>query len=118
MAEAEIIRLTIGGPPSTTKTGTFEILRSALKSTARKWLARDGSWRKEVTMIKIGLVLVSIGIVSVIVLWPKSPAVTATPKAQSISIQELHMLASLADLPMQQIDDLSVIYPTVAEQTK
>jgi hypothetical protein len=68
-------------------------------------------------MLKIGLVLVSLAIVATIMLWPKSPAVTATPTAQSISIQELHMLAPL-NLPMQQIDDFSIIYPAVAEETK
>ena len=37
-------------------------------------------------MLKIGLVLVSGIVATIITLWPKSPAVTATPTAQSISI--------------------------------
>ena len=44
-------------------------------------------------MIKIGLVLVSLGIGCVIALWPKSHAITGAPTAQSLPIEELHTLA-------------------------
>ncbi len=69
-------------------------------------------------MIKIGVALVSLGIVCAIALWAKSPAVNGFPTAPSISVQEMHLLAASENLPIQEVEDQSVIYPTIAKQTK
>jgi hypothetical protein len=86
----------------------------------RRWQMAHAlrSGTKEINMIKISLVLVSLGIAAAIVLWPKSPAVTATPTAPSISIQELHRLIPLHGLPVQQLEDQSLVYSGSAEQTR
>jgi hypothetical protein len=69
-------------------------------------------------MIKIGLVLVSLGIVCVIALWAKSPAITGAPTAQSISIEELHRVADHKNMPTQELEDHTFIFPTVRHQTQ
>ena len=74
--------------------------------------------RQTVKMLEISLLLVALGIVGGIVLWLKSPAIKGSSAAQSISIQELHMLAHLESLPIQELEDQSLIYPTLAQQTK
>jgi hypothetical protein len=89
-----------------------------LKNAVGKWFTHYDRGHKEVNVIKISLVLVSLGIAAAIVLWPKSPAVTATPTAPSISIQELHRLIPLHGLPVQQLEDQSLVYSGSAEQTR
>jgi hypothetical protein len=67
-------------------------------------------------MIKTSILLVALGIAGGIVLWSKSPAVTASPPSQSISIQEMHALAHVGSLPVQQFEDQSLIYPALEKK--
>ena len=81
-------------------TGIPEAVRSMLKSALFTRIGgRDAG--NEVIVTKAGPVLVAIGIVSAVALWPKSP-VNDLPAAQSISIRELHMLANPESLPIRR----------------
>src|ERR1700737_5419135 len=86
----------------------------------RRWQMAHAlrSGTKEIKKCKIRLFLVSLGIAAAIVLWPKSPAVTATPTAPSISIQELHRLIPLHGLPVQQLEDQGLVYSGSADKTR
>jgi hypothetical protein len=74
--------------------------------------------RQTVKFLEISLMVITLGIVVGMMLWLKSPALDGSPTAHSMSIQELHMLAHLENLPIQEIDDQSLIYPALAQQTK
>jgi len=96
-------------------TGIPEAVRSMLKSALFTRIGgRDAG--NEVIVTKAGPVLVAIGIVSAVALWPKSSVVNDLPAAQGISIRELHMLANPESLPIQEVDDQSVIYPASTQQ--
>lgn len=96
-------------------TGILESVRSMRRDAFfTRTAGRDAG--KAVIVTKAGLVLVATGIVSAVALWSKSPAVNDLPAAQSISIRELHMLASPESLPIQQVDDQSVIYAASTQQ--
>lgn len=70
-------------------------------------------------MIKTVLVLASAAAVVIMVLWPKQPpAITAAPMAPSISIQEVHAIATMSKLPVQQFEDQSVVFSGAGEQTR
>jgi hypothetical protein len=66
-------------------------------------------------MPKIIALVVALGFVVGAALWAMSPTVKGTATAQSISIHELHAVAHLEALPIQEFDDMSVIY-TVAKK--
>jgi hypothetical protein len=61
-------------------------------------------------MPKIIALVVALGFVIGALLWAMSPTVRGTPTAQSISIQELHAVAHLDALPIDDFDDMSVVY--------
>jgi len=61
-------------------------------------------------MAKIVTLVVALGFVTGTLLWAMSPTVRGTPTARSISIQELHAVAHLDGLPIQDFDDMSFIY--------
>jgi hypothetical protein len=114
MTEARIIHLNIVRP-STRKNRIPGAVRLMLKSALFTTIGgRDAG--KEVVVAKAGLILVAIGVVSAVALWSKSSAVNGLPVAQSISIRELHMLANPGSLPIQQVDDQSVIYEPSTQQ--
>ena len=69
-------------------------------------------------MLNFAMLLVALGIVGGIVLWSKSPAVKGSPTVQTMSIQEVHALAHMESLPIQEFEDHSLIYPAVAQRTK
>ena len=68
-------------------------------------------------IFEISLLLVTLGIAAGILVWLNASAVNRSPAPSSISIQELHILAHLEGLPIQQIEDQSLVYPA-AEQPK
>ena len=65
-------------------------------------------------MLKISMLLVALGIAGGIVLWSRSPSVIGSPTATKMSIQEIHALAHQENLPVQEFEDQSLVYPTVA----
>jgi hypothetical protein len=69
-------------------------------------------------MMKIAMFFITLGVAGVIVLWWKSPAVQVSPRAQSISIQELHALAHLEGLPIQHFEDQTFVFVAEAQTTK
>jgi hypothetical protein len=108
MTEARIIQMKIV-KSSTRKTGCSKIIQPKLKSSF---------FKKDIHLLKIGTLIVALGIAGGTVLWSKSPAVNRLGTAQMISIQELHALAHLKGLPVQQFEDQSLIYPAPAQLTK
>ena len=64
------------------------------------------------------MLLVALGIVGDIVLWSKSPAVKGSPTVQTMSIQDIHALAHMENVPIQEFEDYSLIYPALAQRTK
>jgi hypothetical protein len=113
MTEAQIIHLKIARP-STRKTGILEVV-STLKNTL---LRPSGGYDvgKKPNVLKFGLLLAALGIASGTVFRLKPPAVNGLPASQTISIRELHTAAHPENLPIQEVDDLSVIYPKSAQQ--
>jgi hypothetical protein len=111
MTEARIIHLKIVRPSTRKNRIPGAVRLCSLFTTIG---GRDAA--KEVVAAKAGLILVAIGVVSAVALWSKSSAVNGLPVAQSISIRELHMLANPGSLPIQQVDDQSVIYAAVMQQ--
>jgi hypothetical protein len=69
-------------------------------------------------MMKIAMLVVALGIAGGIVLWSKSPTVPVSPSAQSISIQDLHALAHLESLPVQQFEDQTFVFVAEAPTPK
>jgi hypothetical protein len=65
-------------------------------------------------MAKLSTLVVALAAVSAIMLWSKSPAGNRSPNAVRISPQELHALAYLDGLPIQDDEDQSLIYPARA----
>jgi len=119
MAEAQIIQLKIARSSLRRKTGDFRII--PIRKTAQAALPMGPLQLRGATFTridKIALTLVALGIVSCIVLWSKSPAIDASSRAQRISIQEIHALVHPEDLPVQQFEDQSLIYPAPAQQPK
>jgi hypothetical protein len=118
MAQAQIIQLKIARS-SKRKTGNFRII--PIKKTAQAALTMGPLQLKGTIftcILKIVLPLVALGSACCIVLWSKSPAIDASSRAQRISIQEIHALVHPEDLPVQQFEDQSLIYPAPAQQTK
>ena len=65
------------------------------------------------------LVLSAIGVAALIavassVLWSRSPSLELSTAAMP-SLQELHTMAGVDKLPVQELDDQSLMYPTVAK---
>ena len=67
-------------------------------------------------MAQLSTLVVALAAVSAIMLWSNSPAGNRSPKADRISPQELHALAHLEGLPIQDYEDRSLIYPARAER--
>jgi hypothetical protein len=65
-------------------------------------------------MPKTVTLVAALAVVAAALLWAVSPTVTGTATAESVSVQELHALAHLDALPIQDFDDMSVVY-TVAK---
>jgi hypothetical protein len=115
MVEAQIVQLKIARSSLRRKTG------NPIEKTAQAALTMGPIQLKGAIFTrndKIALPLVALGIACCIVLWSKSPAINASPTAQTISIQEIHALVHHEDLPVQQFEDQSLIYPALAQQTK
>jgi hypothetical protein len=115
VAEAQIIQLKIARPSLRRKTGN-PIEKTAQAALTMGPLHLKGAIFTRID--KIALTLVALGIACSIVLWSKSPVINASPTAQTISIQEIHALVRHEDLPVQQFEDQSLIYPALAQQTK
>jgi hypothetical protein len=67
-------------------------------------------------MAKLSTLIVALAAVSALMLWSNSPSDNSSPNANRISPQELHALAHLEGLSIQDHEDQSLIYPTRAEQ--
>jgi hypothetical protein len=67
-------------------------------------------------MAQLFTLIVALAAVSAIMLWSNSPAGNRSPNADRISPQELHALAHLEGLPIQDYEDQSLIYPARAGQ--
>jgi hypothetical protein len=67
-------------------------------------------------MAKLFTLVVALAAVSAVMLWSNSPAGNRSPDADRISPQELHALAHLEGLPIQDYEDQSVIHPARAER--
>jgi hypothetical protein len=118
MAEAQIIQLKVARS-SKRKTGNLLIV--AIKKTAEAALPIGPLQLKGAIFTcihKIVLPLVALGIACCIVLWSKLPAINALPTAQTILIQEMHALVRPEELPVQQFEDQTPIYPAPAQQPK
>jgi hypothetical protein len=66
------------------------------------------------------LVLSAIGVAALIavassVLWSRSPSLELSTAAMP-SLQELHTMAGVDKLPVQELEDQSLMYPTVAKR--
>jgi hypothetical protein len=65
------------------------------------------------------LVLSAIGVAALIavassVLWSRSPSLELSTAAMP-SLQELHTMAGVDKLPVQELEDQSLMYPTMAK---
>ena len=65
------------------------------------------------------VVLSAIGVAALIavassVLWSRSPSLELSTAAMP-SLQELHTMAGVDKLPVQELEDQSLMYPTVAK---
>ena len=67
-------------------------------------------------MAKLSTLVVALAAVISIMLWSNPPAGNRSPDVDRISPQELHALAHLEGLSIQNHEDQSLIYPARAEQ--
>jgi hypothetical protein len=67
-------------------------------------------------MAQLSTLVVALAAVSAIMLWLNSPVANRSPNAERISPQELHALAHLEGLPIQDYEDQSLIYPARTEE--
>jgi hypothetical protein len=67
-------------------------------------------------MAKIAVIaVVSLAIAGALLGWSRPPSGPG-PVASQISIQELHALAHLEGLPVQQVEEAGISYPVVAQK--
>jgi hypothetical protein len=62
-----------------------------------------------------GFAVVALAAVATLVLWSPSPSVELSAAAMP-SLQELHVMAGVHKLPVQDIGDQSLVYPTATKQ--
>jgi hypothetical protein len=60
------------------------------------------------------IAVVALILVATSVLWSGSPSLELSTAAMP-PLQELHTMAGVNKLPIQEVDDQSLIYPTVAK---
>jgi len=68
-------------------------------------------------MMRLMLLAVAVAaliVVATSVLWSGSPSLELSPAAMP-PLKELHTRAGVNKLPIQEVDDQSLIYPTVAK---
>jgi hypothetical protein len=97
--------------------GNVRILNQPLRHARKPEAPTKIVGSATVNILVIGLIVIALGVVGT-VLWLKSPSLNGSPTAHSISIQELHIRAHLENLPIQEIDDQTLIYPALAQETK
>ena len=61
------------------------------------------------------IVVIALTAVAASMLWSRSPSIELSTAAMP-SLQELHIMAGVHKLPMQEIEDQSLVYPTVAKK--
>jgi hypothetical protein len=62
-----------------------------------------------------GFAVVALAAVATLVLRTPSPSIELSTAAMP-SLQELHVMAGVHKLPVQDIEDQSLVYPTAAKQ--
>jgi hypothetical protein len=61
------------------------------------------------------IVVIALTAVAASMLWSRSPSIELSTAAMP-SLQELHIMAGVHKLPMQEIEDQSLVYPTVEKR--
>jgi hypothetical protein len=59
--------------------------------------------------------VVALMVVATTMLWPRSPSIELTAAAMP-ALQELHAMAGVHKLPVQEIEDQSLVYPTAEKR--
>jgi hypothetical protein len=58
------------------------------------------------------IAVVALVVVAATMLWSRSPSIELSSAAMP-SLQELHTMAGVHKLPVQEIEDQSLVYPTI-----
>ena len=61
------------------------------------------------------IVVIALTAVAASMPWSRSPSIELSTAAMP-SLQELHIMAGVHKLPMQEIEDQSLVYPTVEKR--
>ena len=61
------------------------------------------------------IAVVALMVVATIMLWSRSPSIELTTAAMP-PLQELHNMAGVHKLPVQEIEDQSLVYPTAEKR--
>jgi hypothetical protein len=62
------------------------------------------------------IAVVALMVVATTMLWSRSPSIELTAAAAMPPLQELHIMAGVHKLPVQEIEDQSLVYPTAEKR--
>jgi hypothetical protein len=62
------------------------------------------------------IAVVALMVVATTMLWSRSPSIELTATAAMPPLQELHTMAGVHKLPVQEIEDQSLLYPTAEKR--